>query len=60
MYDSTVIQSHDPSLREVKTRLTERYRWRQRFWPLKCVNSVLGASHLPEVCWKEEKGRKQT
>jgi hypothetical protein len=32
-------------------------RWHQRFGPLKCVNWNLGASHLPEVCWKGRTGR---
>jgi hypothetical protein len=36
---------------------TEVYRWHQRFWHLKRVNWNLGASHLPEVCWKGWKGR---
>jgi hypothetical protein len=29
------------------------YSQRKRFWPLKCVNFNLGASHLPDVCWKD-------
>jgi hypothetical protein len=28
------------------------YSKRKRFWPLKYLNWNLGASHLPEVCWK--------
>jgi hypothetical protein len=30
--------------------LSRRYSQRERFWPLKCLNWNLGASHLPEVC----------
>jgi hypothetical protein len=44
-----------------KLRWEKQYSQRQRFWPLKCLNWNLGASHLPEVCWKgwkEWKGKK--
>jgi hypothetical protein len=33
------------------------YSQRNRFWPLKCLNWNLEASHLPEVCGKQWKGR---
>jgi hypothetical protein len=29
----------------------------KHFWPLKCLNWNLGASQLPEVCWKGWLGR---